>query len=68
MTAGAGGPRLPSVAQLVREFLPLNRRRRHEQPPLSVSELRRWEELRTLLERGLGIVPPPEAEDRKSVV
>jgi len=52
-------------ARLVCEFLPLNRRRVHGNPPLEVAELARWEELRELLEVALGAVPPPSGERRR---
>lgn len=55
-------------AALVREFVPLNRRRVHGNPPLGVPELARWEELRDLLENALGAVPPaPGVRRRHSV-
>ena len=37
-------------ADLIKDFLRLNRRRIHPSPPLSAPELRRWEELRWRLE------------------
>ena len=43
---------------LVEEFLPLNRRRTRGDPPLSIAELERWMELRSLLERALAGKPP----------
>lgn len=52
-------------AELVREFLPLNRRRTRGNPPLELHELARWEELRELLEAALGAVPPTPNEDRR---
>jgi uncharacterized protein (TIGR02266 family) len=48
-------------AELVREFLPLNRRRTRGNPPLRVAEFERWMELRGLLEQILGFVPPDPA-------
>ncbi len=63
--SGGSGPRLPSLAELVQEFLPLNRRRWHGHPPLAEEELRRWQELRILLERHLGVLPPPDARARR---
>jgi uncharacterized protein (TIGR02266 family) len=48
-------------ADLVREFLPLNRRRTRGNPPLRVAEFERWMELRGLLEQILGFVPPDPA-------
>ena len=52
-------------AELVREFLPLNRRRIHASPPLTPAELERWEELRDLLEDSMGAVPPAPGERRR---
>ena len=52
-------------ALLVREFLPLNRRRLHGNPPLDLAELARWEELRDLLEIALGAVPVLPGESRR---
>jgi uncharacterized protein (TIGR02266 family) len=52
-------------ASLVREFLPLNRRRLHGQPALTAAELVRWEELRDLLEDVQGAVPPAPGERRR---
>jgi uncharacterized protein (TIGR02266 family) len=52
-------------ASLVREFLPLNRRRLHGQPALTVAELERWEQLRDLLEDSQGAVPPAPGERRR---
>ena len=52
-------------ALLVREFLPLNRRRFHGNPPLDQAELARWEELRDLLEIALGAVPVTPGESRR---
>ncbi len=48
-------------AALVREFVPLNRRRVHGNPPLGVLELARWEELRDLLDDAFGAVPADSA-------
>ena len=42
---------LPDLSSLVSEFLPLNRRRLHGDPPLGLRELERWMELRERLER-----------------
>ena len=53
MTDGHDG-----VVALVREFLPLNARRTHGGPPLTVEELERWSDLRSLLEQVLGFAPP----------
>lgn len=52
-------------AALVREFLPLNRRRVRGNPPLDLDELARWEELRERLEAALGAVPPLPEETRR---
>jgi len=52
---------LPDLSSLVSEFLPLNRRRLHGDPPLGLRELERWMELRERLERLLGARPPLEA-------
>jgi hypothetical protein len=52
-------------ARLVREFLPLNRRRIHGNPPLDVADLARWEELRDLLEIALGTAPAAPGESRR---
>ncbi len=52
-------------ARLVDEFLALNRRRLEGHPPLSQQQMGRWYELRALLERSLGVVPPPDAEGRR---
>ena len=52
-------------ARLVQEFLPLNRRRTHGDPPLELDELARWEELREGLEVALGMPPPPPGECRR---
>ena len=52
-------------ALLVREFLPLNRRRLHGNPSLDLAELARWEELRDLLEIALGAVPVTPGESRR---
>jgi uncharacterized protein (TIGR02266 family) len=46
------------IAELVSEFLPLNRRRVQGDPPLSVLELERWSELRDLLAYEFGHAPP----------
>ena len=55
-------------ANLVREFVPLNRRRFAAEPPLSGAELARWEELRDLLEDSQGAVPPAPGERRRRSV
>jgi type IV pilus assembly protein PilZ len=47
------------VAELVAEFVPLNRRRVSGDPLLSVPELQRWSELRDLLAYAFGHKPPP---------
>jgi uncharacterized protein (TIGR02266 family) len=52
-------------ASLVREFLPLNRRRIHGNPPLERGEVARWEELRDLLEIALRAVPVAPGESRR---
>jgi uncharacterized protein (TIGR02266 family) len=52
-------------ASLVREFLPLNRRRLQGEPALTESELARWEQLRDLLEDVQGAVPPAPGERRR---
>lgn len=54
-------------ADLVREFLPLNRRRVHGNPPLEVAELARWDELRALLEVALGAMPPAGEARRRAL-
>lgn len=46
------------IAELVSEFVPLNRRRVQGNPPLSVLELERWSELRDLLAYEFGHTPP----------
>ena len=46
------------VAELVAEFVPLNRRRVNGDPPLSVLELQRWSELRDLLAHAFGHKTP----------
>jgi uncharacterized protein (TIGR02266 family) len=50
---------------LVKEFVPLNRRRVRGDPPLSVGELERWAELRELLEYQFGSSNPPLAGSRR---
>lgn len=52
-------------AHLVREFLPLERRRIHANPPLEPAELARWEELRDRLEIALGAEPAAPGEARR---
>ena len=52
-------------ARLVQEFLPLNRRLIHGNPPLEVDELARWEELRERLEGALCTLPPTPGEGRR---
>jgi uncharacterized protein (TIGR02266 family) len=49
---------------LVEEFVPLNRRRTRGDPPLSIAELERWMELRSLLERALAGKPPVDDQHR----
>jgi len=49
---------LSRVAELVAEFVPLNRRRLSGNPPLSVLDLQRWSELRDLLAWEFGHQPP----------
>jgi uncharacterized protein (TIGR02266 family) len=46
------------LSQLVSEFVPLNRRRLAGDPPLTLVELQRWEELRDLLAYEFGHKPP----------
>ena len=46
------------IAELVAEFVPLNRRRVQGNPPLSVLELERWSELRDLIAYEFGHTPP----------
>ncbi|MGH0028507.1 MAG: PilZ domain-containing protein [Myxococcota bacterium] len=46
------------IAELVFEFVPLNRRRVQGDPPLSVLELERWSELRDHLAYEFGHSPP----------
>ena len=53
-------------AELVREFLPLNRRRMRGEA-LSVSELERWSELRDRLEELLGCAPTGAAQRRRAL-
>ena len=53
------------TARLVREFLPLNRRRIHGNPSLDLDELACWEDLRERLEVALGTVPPIPGEGRR---
>ena len=56
------------VSALVSEFVPLNRRRVHGDPPLSVAELERWMELRELLEYEFGSSNPPLAGSRRRML
>jgi uncharacterized protein (TIGR02266 family) len=51
---------------LVREFLPLNRRR-ISGDALSVGELERWNELRDRLEERLGCAPPGSVQRRRAL-
>jgi uncharacterized protein (TIGR02266 family) len=53
-------------ATLVREFLPLNRRRVRG-AALSVEELERWNELRDRLEELLGCAPPASGQRRRAL-
>lgn len=55
------------MAELVSEFVPLNRRRTQGDPPLSVLELDRWSELRDLLayEFGHGTPIGPQKQPRQ---
>jgi uncharacterized protein (TIGR02266 family) len=53
-------------AALVREFLPLNRRRVRGEA-LSVDELERWSELRERLEELLGCCPPAVGQRRRAL-
>jgi uncharacterized protein (TIGR02266 family) len=46
------------IAELVSEFVPLNRRRVQGDPPLTVLELERWSELRGHLAYEFGHQPP----------
>jgi uncharacterized protein (TIGR02266 family) len=46
------------IADLVSEFVPLNRRRVQGNPPLSVLELERWSALRDLIAYEFGHAPP----------
>jgi hypothetical protein len=55
----------PDLPAIVAEFVPLNRRRVHGNPPLSVAELERWTELRELLEYEFGSASPPLAGSRR---
>lgn len=50
---------------LVAEYVPLNRRRTRGGPPLSVSELERWSELREFLEYQFGSANPPLGGSRR---
>jgi uncharacterized protein (TIGR02266 family) len=54
-----------NLPALVAEFVPLNRRRVHGDPPLSVAELERWMELRELLEYEFGSANPPLGGTRR---
>jgi hypothetical protein len=54
-------------AALVREFVPLNRRRVHGDPPLDMAELARWSDLRDLLESALGAEAPEDGTRRRSL-
>lgn len=54
-----------ATSALVREFVSLNRRRLHGDPPLEMAELSRWEELREQLEDVLGAVPPRATARRR---
>ena len=57
-------PELPprsDLPALVAEFVPLNRRRVRGDPPLSLAEIGRWEDLRERLEYELGSSSPPLA-------
>jgi hypothetical protein len=53
---------------LVREFVPLNRRRFSAENPLSPEEQARWEQLRDLLEDSQGAVPPAPGQRRRRSV
>lgn len=53
------------VAELVAEFVPLNRRRVSGDPPLSVPELQRWSELRDLLAYSFGHKPPLKEDSER---
>jgi uncharacterized protein (TIGR02266 family) len=53
-------------AALVREFVPLNRRRMRGEA-LAVDELERWSELRDRLEELLGCCPPPAGQRRRAL-
>ena len=50
---------------LVAEYLPLNRRRTHGDPPLAPAELEAWTELREVLEYHLGSANPPLGGSRR---
>ena len=52
------------IADLVREFVGLNRRRTQGHPPLSVLELQRWGELRDLVAWELGESAPVGTVER----
>ncbi len=53
------------VRQSIHEFRYLNRRRLFGSPPLAVSELERWGELRDLLGAHFGLVGDAEARDQR---
>jgi len=51
----------------LQEFLALDRRRATGEPPLDLAELARWQELRDVIEREMGALPPEAAERRGSL-
>lgn len=54
------------TATLVREFVPLNRRRL-QGARLDAAEQARWEALRDAIEEALGAVPPPHGQRRRAL-
>jgi hypothetical protein len=52
---------------LVREFLSLERRRVHGDPPLELAELTRWQELRDRLASGQGAICRASGNQRESL-
>ena len=65
MEAKASSPSGEETAQLIPEFVALNRRRTRGNPPLDVRELERWMELRVRLEQALGSVPGGQEARRR---
>jgi hypothetical protein len=51
----------------VREFLALDQRRASGDPPLELSELARWQELRESLEQEQGALPGPVGNQRETL-